>query len=346
VTAARDPWTLPAAAAFLDEVEAAHDAGLAIVCDDPAMPAAWMDALAARLRLRTQDVLAVQVEAGCSPATAIADQLGCSPQLQAFLDSRHYGTSAIVDLAPLVEKAHNEWWTFLARFWEARDRAGAGISLIIAGVKPTARLPSGLEHIVWGSRLRRLDVAIWADMHAPDERAEPLASLATALGVELCGWRLDLVSEIVRAGRDDLIDPISWLERREAVPIEGPRRFSGTEMRCAIELVRMGGRAELERRTWRAHLTALFPWIEDLRQDAISRHRKLLRIDDHLRALGVRDIEEIELGALAWQLRTRVAREEAVRLECLARIRNALAHRKPASPEDLEQILKASARQL
>ncbi len=345
MTEARNPWALPAAMAFLDEVEAAHDAGLVIISDDPAMPPAWMDALEARLQLRRQDVLPIQADAGISPAAAIADQLGCSPQLQAFLDSRYYGTSLTLDLAPLVEDARKEWWTFLARFWEARDRAGAGIALIIAGIKPTTRLPSGLRCIAWGHRLRRLDVAIWADMHAPDERTEPLASLATALGVELCGWRLDLVSEIVRAGRDDLIDPISWLERREAIPIEGPRRFSGTEMRCAIELVRSGDRAELDRRTWRAHLTALFPWIEDLRQDAISRHRKLLKIDDHSRALGVRDVEEIELGALAWQLRSKVAREEAVRLECLARIRNALAHRRPASPEDLEQILKASTRQ-
>jgi hypothetical protein len=113
-------------------------------------------------------------------------------------------------------------------------------------------------------------------------------------------------------------------------------------MRCPVALLRAGNHAELERRIWRAQLTALFPWIEEVRQDVIARYRRMLTVDEHLLALGVRDVEEIELGALARQLRSRMPRDDAYRLDSLGRIRNALAHRKPATPEDLQLTLRST----
>lgn len=339
---ARDPWLLPSAAAFLDEIEAAHDEGIAFIVADPAMPDGWERALTMRLRIRGQDVLPARAEAGCLPAAVVADELHCPRTLQALVESRHLGTSVIVNLSALGAEARADWCTFLLRFKEARERAESGVALVVAGGQPSDKLPSGLRRLHWNSRLRRLDVAIWADLNTPEERAEPLAALATALGVELCCWRLDLAAEIVRSSRSDLIDPVSWLERRDCALIPGERSFGGFPMRCPIAVLRDGDRAELERRVWRAHLSALFPWIEDLRQAVITRHRGRLRVDDHLRSLGVRDIKEIEFGALAWQLRPQVDRNEAARLDCLARIRNALAHGKPASPEDLELALKGN----
>lgn len=296
--------------------------------------------MTARLHERHQDVHSVEAETNCAPAATIARSLHCSPQLPELVQARYLGVSVIVDIASFDARARAGWWTFLARFRDAREKAGTGVALIVSGVHRTDKLPLEVRTIVWGDRLRRLDVALWADMHAAEERTEPLAGLAAALGVELCGWRLDLVAEVVRAGRDDLIDPLAWLERREDEPIEGERRLGGVAMRCPIALLREGKKVELERRIWRAHLSALFPWIEDLRQKAIDRHRRLLRINDHLRALGISDVSEIELGPLAWQLRSQVGRDEAARLDRLARIRNALAHRKPAPADDLDLALR------
>ena len=336
-----DPWSLPSAAAFLDELEAAHDRGLAAVGADPAMPNGWERALRARLHARPQQVSSAVAEPGREPADILAEILGSEAHVGAMCNAAHCSTTVSVDLSGLDQAARRSWWIFAARFRDARDEAGVGASLVLAGVPAKERLPDGLGCLHWGDRMRRVDIAIWADLNAPTERPEPLASLAAALAVELCGWRLDLAEAIVRAGQDDLMDPVAWLERRGAEPLEGARQFGGSAMRCAMALLRAGDRMELERRIWRAQLASVFPWIEEARQAAVTRYRRLLVVDEHLQALGVRDVDEIELGALARQLRNRLPREEAQKLDCFGRIRNALAHRKPAPPADLAVALRA-----
>lgn len=336
-----DPWLLPSAAAFLDEIEAAHDRGLAVIGADPAMPDGWDRALRARLEARPQEVCAEVAEPGRQPVETLAALLESAAHIGAMCNAVFCTTTVIVDLSELDLASRRAWSTFAARFHDARDEAGLGATLVLAGVTGQERLPDGLRCLRWGDRMRRVDIAIWADLHAPAERPEPLASLAAALAVELCGWRLDLAEAIVRAGRDDLMDPVGWLERRGADPLDDARQFGGSAMRCPMALLLAGDRMELERRIWRAQLVAVFPWIEEARQAIVTRYRRLLTVDEHLRALGVRDIEEIELGALARQLRTRIPREEAQRLDCFGRIRNALAHRKAAPPMDLALALPA-----
>ena len=337
-----DVWSVPAAAAFLDEIESTHGLGLVIVRADLALPAGWDQALGDRLRARHLEFRAAEPRPGVAPAKVLAERLECLATLDAMVQPDLHSVSLLADIRALEGRLRAEWWTFLERFAIARSRAGTGAALIVYGAHPAEKLPSNLSAVTWGDRVRRLDVALWSDMHAPEERAEPLASLASALALEMCSWRLDLVAEIVRASREHLIDPLTWLESRNEPPIEGKRRFGSAQMACPIALVRRGDRAELERRVWRAQLSALFPWIEDLRLGVVERHRKRLRLDDHLRALRVSDVSEIELGALAWQLCSQVSREEAMQLESLARIRNSLAHRKPASREDLEILLSNS----
>ena len=114
-------------------------------------------------------------------------------------------------------------------------------------------------------------------------------------------------------------------------------------MSCPIALLDQGAESEIRGRIWLAQLTALFPWIETHRQKVIGRHRKLLRVDDRLRAFGVTSVDEIEFGALAWQLNSRIARMEAEMITCFAQMRNDLAHRKPVNPGDLDRTLRGAA---
>lgn len=72
----------------------------------------------------------------------------------------------------------------------------------------------------------------------------------------------------------------------------------------------------------------------------VERYRKMLQVDEHLKRLGVESVEELELGALEWQLSRKLDRREANRLAALARVRNALAHRKPAFSEDVRLLLE------
>lgn len=139
----------------------------------------------------------------------------------------------------------------------------------------------------------------------------------------------------MRSGLDDLADPVAWLRRRNEMPI------TGATPRCPLDCLRSKDAAELDRRVWRAQLSTIFPEIESQRLAIVAKHRSSLRVDDHLRERGVSSVEEVELGALYFQLRRVVTRAEAERLELLARARNSLAHRVPVSARDTSLLLRA-----
>ena len=167
--------------------------------------------------------------------------------------------------------------------------------------------------------------------------------LAAALAVGHCGWRLDLAAEIARARREDLLNPFGWLTLRAGFGASPPCSLGGLHMSCPIALLDQGAESEIRSRIWLAQLTALFPWIERHRQKVIGRHRKLLRVDDQLRAFGMTSVDEIEFGALAWKLNSRIARMEAEMITCFAQMRNDPAHRKPVNPTDLDRTLRGAA---
>lgn len=227
---------------------------------------------------------------------------------------------------------------FLGRFLKERAAAGAGLAVLLL-TSASCKGGDGLPLVAWNGRLRRIDVTIWADLHAPLERPEPLAMLAAALAVDLCGWRLDLAAEIARARRQDLLDPFNWLKLRMG-HAASPCRLNGQGMACPLALFEQGKDDEIRGRIWRAQLTALFPWLETHRQRVIEQHRRLLRVDQHLHDLGVRDVSDLEFGALAWQLRNRLGRAEVETIDTLAALRNDLAHRKAVRPDFLDRALR------
>jgi hypothetical protein len=191
----------------------------------------------------------------------------------------------------------------------------------------------------WNDRLRRLDITIWADIHAPADRPEPLATLASALAVELCAWRLDLAAAIAQAPKEDLLNPIGWLRRRDEAAVPGGRKFGRPDVECPLQLLSGGRISELGVRIWRAQLSAFFPWLEEQRLGLVRKYRSKLHIDEHLRNLGAEDAEDIELGPMAFQLRGRIPGREARLVQALARVRNELAHGRPAVSQDLSDAI-------
>ncbi len=337
-----DPWRLPSAAAWLDEIEEELDLGLLIVPADGAMPPSFDAALRGRLSARHWSVDRVQPDSTETPATSLAEPLGVASSLDGLLTSSLYEHALIVDLSQIDPDACNAWQIFLQRFYAKRRSLPGRLAILLQGVTSDWADASNLPALAWADRLRRLDVTIWADLHAPTERPEPLATLATSLAVELCAWRLDLAAAIVQARTEDLIDPLAWLSRRDELALSGQRRFGSGPLECPLHLLAKSRHNDLERRIWRAQLSAFFPWLEEQRLDMIRRHRPKLRLDEHLRRLGVRDADDIELGALAWQLEGSVSPNELAFAQCLARIRNSLAHRVPAIPHDLREALRCA----
>lgn len=342
MTLVRDAWLLPSPSAFLGEVEAAAESGLALVADDPEVLAGWQDDLLRRLRERHWSTHALRAEDGIQPAPALGTLLGCPPTIEALVSDGLREHIVVVDLSVLADDARSSWRLFAERFSERRRARSGGLALVFCGVDERWRGTPGLAPVEWADRLRRVDVSIWADLHAPPDRPEPLASLAAALAVELCVWRLDLAAEIAAASRGDLLDPLGWLSRRDERPVQRSRSFGGRIAACPIWLLREEDFASLERRVWRAQLIAFFPWLEELRQQLVERHRHSLRIDEHLEAIGVTSIEEMELGSLATQLWSTLPRRDHQVISALARIRNDLAHRSAAAADDLDLALSAA----
>ena len=333
---ADDPWQLPSARAFLDEIErATRDRGGVVMTDASTPP----DVGAAIVR-RIQDghvYHRLKVASDTSPLVTLSDELGMDPDVDAIA-----ATETVAIIEPTRE-TQASWATLVGRLIRARADSDYGLQpfLLWTGDDPP---PGDLPRIDWGGRLRRMDVAVWAELHAPLTRPEPIATLAAVLAVELCGWRLDLAAELASARMEDILDPLGWLEGRSDSSSDAIAQVNGAAMPCPLALAASGEVAALRTRVWRAQLSALFPWIEEQRQKVIARHRDRLRVDGRLRELGVTRVDDIEFGSLAYQLRGRVTPLEAGLVDGFAELRNDLAHRKPVRSETLERVLREAVR--
>lgn len=332
-------WRLPSATAFVDDVEMLLEQGLLLVPGDRAMPSDLDGAVRERLQRRSWVVEHLHPKPADLPASTIAGVLGGIPTLEGLLSNALTDHVVIVDLGS-PGAACDEWKVFLQRFHQARVQQGSGLGLLLTEVPSAWSSGTPLPVLSWGDRLRRLDVTIWADIHSPADRADPLATLASALAVELCAWRLDLAAAIAGAPKEDLLNPAGWLRRRDERPVTGGRHFGSRKVECPLALLAEGRTPELDQRIWRAQLAAFFPWLEELRLDLVRKHRSKLRLDEHLRKLGARDAEDIELGPMFFQLRGRLAGNEGRLLQALVHIRNDLAHGRPATPHDLDEAIR------
>ncbi|MBP7338707.1 hypothetical protein [Niveispirillum sp.] len=264
----------------------------------------------------------------------MADALGTAPTLEALLNSVLDQELVIIFLTGVGPDDLQEWSVFLKRLATARASGRAGPALLVADPPQGLDAPAEALPQIWRAGLRRGDRVIWAEEHLPAAREGLAADLAVMLAVELCAWRLDLAAMLVRAGLDDLAEPVGWLSRRTETPIVG------ADPPCPLDVLAAQRKGDLYQRIWKAQLTALFPALEGRRLEIVATYRSRLRIDEHLRSLGVTSIDQIELGALRFQLRSQLSRPELQRLETLTRARNALAHLQPVDPDDVLQLLR------
>ncbi|MEH6740384.1 MAG: hypothetical protein V7695_17860, partial [Sulfitobacter sp.] len=278
-----------------------------------------------------------------TPAETLAAVFRTVPRLEDLLSDTLDDQCAVLRFETIPISSRAQWALFLQRFAKRRAGQDHGIHILVPD------LPNGIEvaecEVVssWRTVLRRGDRVIWAEEHLPNSRGGVAEELAVALATEVCRWRLDLAAALARAGFDDLSDPMAWLERCDRDPDKQPTNDGNDDDHCPLALLRDEKVDVVTARVWRAQLISLFPLLEEERQRFVDRYRKMLRVDDHARRLGVESVEELELGALVWQLSRRLDRKEADRLVALSRVRNALAHRKPALSDDVRLLLERSS---
>jgi hypothetical protein len=330
-------WSLPGLAAWAEQVAIRLEAGIALVQADSGNPEEMEEAIFGKTRRLIPNPVE---ETKGTPAETLAAVFGTGPRLEDLLSDTLNDQCAIVRFETIPPNSRDQWSLFLRRFAKQRAGHNHGIHILVPD------LPKGTEVVeceavpLWRTALRRGDRVIWAEEHLPRSRSGAAEDLAVALATEVCRWRLDLAAALSQSGVDDLSDPMSWLVRCEGDPDQDPTYDANADDLCPLALLRDGKKEVVTTRVWRAQLISLFPLVEEQRQRLVYQYRKMLRVDEHARRIGVQSVEELELGALVWQLSRKLDRKEADRLAALARVRNALAHRKPALSEDVRLLLE------
>lgn len=174
--------------------------------------------------------------------------------------------------------------------------------------------------------------------------------LAVGVAMEVGAWDLDIVERIRSLPEAAAVRPDLHVERwsderigiwrgRAARWEDGTYDLFGGEPYVHPLLLAGNAPALLERRVWRGHVAALFPWLEEIRQDLARRYRRLLTIEA---ASYSGDIESLDWGPLCSQLGSRVPEVREFAHGC-RRLRNCLAHGSPALWQDVDACLEAHA---
>ncbi|GAB1363992.1 hypothetical protein MASR1M32_32280 [Rhodobacter sp.] len=284
-----------------------------------------------------------------SPVVQLATPFGVEPTRLALATPSLAQHLAVVDLSAAGPEAAAAWSQFTRDYAVTRQKEATGLSLLVLAEEAP---PQAFRVLDWHGRVPRADAGLWADIHAQTDRPEPLGGLIHAVAVELLGWRLDLVRSFMRVAQPDALDPISWLERRRERPGEALGQgqgcaFGGKAFACPLDLLRRDDWRGLQNRLWRAHLAAIFPWIEEQRQILLERHADQLEVGErHRRDYRVLDVRDLEISEIARQLRDRsiLQREEQIAVNAMGEIRKNLAHRMPAHRNDLRNAISYAPR--
>ncbi len=336
-----EPWHLRSGVQFLDEVtEALYDGG-AWITPDASFPDDFVGALQNRLHDDRWRVVSLPAAGPDKPLNRVAEVFDMSPTRLALTTPALAQHVVVVDLRDARPAETASWFEFATRFAPTRRKEGTGLSLCVLS---QSEPPPDMRAPAWLGRIRRADAALWADMHAQTDRPEPLGHLIHAISIELLGWRLDLAQSFMQVAVSDALDPLAWLARREEKPQAMASEFGGQRFDCPLYLLGQHESQQLRNRLWRAHLTAIFPWIEDQRQYLLTQYRGALTLSDlHREKLRVTDVAELEVSEIARQLRelALLPRDAQAACSALGEIRKDLAHRKPAKPQDLAKALDA-----
>jgi hypothetical protein len=172
--------------AFLQEAAELLSSG-GVLVGGPSLPPGLPGGLETFLRKRNPTLVIRRLvpAAAAIPIQMVAAEFGIDArdlsELVGLLD--HIAIIDLVEMGPAKEG----WLTFLRRIMAAQSgRDSCFSAFLILREMPKSR--EGLPIVEWRGRLRRLDIAIWADLHSPLQRSEPLA----ALGEALAPWKLGL----------------------------------------------------------------------------------------------------------------------------------------------------------
>lgn len=209
------------------------------------------------------------------------------------------------------------------RFWQKRGELGPAL-IILYPFEWSIPVNTKMSHFSWADTgFQRIDSTIWALTNLI-EHAEPLGIFAEALAVEAGEQDLNLVAKIASASKDDLEKPIDLLHR------------ISPNMTDTI----------VNKYIWRAQVRAFLPWIEECRQLFVYEYSQYLSIDERQEMLRVKEIRDIEIGGIEYQLRDAgcLTPHQQDLIWALSHMRRAIAHGKVCESRHLSVALSKARR--
>lgn len=206
-----------------------------------------------------------------------------------------------------------------------------------------------ISHRTWNGCVGELDMLLYGAGLLQERRLQLSAGqlhLLAATIAKVALWDPELAERLAEGTPQEVLDPRGLLRA-----VADERGWTGTtpaswelgtagavdgrEHPHSALLVRSDPQGLLKSRLWTAQASVLLPAVEERRQWIVRQVRPQLTLPFHNGYGMVEDAFDLEIGSLAYQLRTRsVPARLRGQVERLVRVRNALAHREPLAPSD------------
>ena len=252
-----------------------------------------------------------------------------------YLGSRR--NLAINDYDIWVTGVHNKqdltkWADFVTRYHAAAKDAEPHAAFFIEYDGPDMK-PGSVERI--SCQVERYDCRVFCLEMAAELSQAPLRDYLAELALSIGGRQPELCAALLEAGDRLLDDPISTARQ----VLDAARDSYGKPFPARTE-------TELNSAVWLAAVALLFPLMERYRIGFIERHKmELYRFLPISNSNGdeVTEPFDLEIGALCYiiaNLRVHLfTPAEVSGLRLCRRIRNQLAHNKPADRADVEAVM-------
>lgn len=351
-----DWWDLPGPSRFLETAvqRIAFDEGGVVGLSLPALrPRRLIEALTRALEkngaLRVVTVNPSSTKVGRSPAHMLAAAAGASPgSIRSTADL--LGSRDLANMIFIVDAVEAEAWSswsiFLRSFRGERLRAGRitapSVVIVAPRTLPTSEVAAvlGSDMLRWRSVVARADMQLYVDavLGRPTGVAERTAAATIA---EVACWDPNMVGELAALKLQDQIDPRGILTAA-SLPLGYPSWSNGlVDIMDGAPHVHTLGLLDspklLARRIWRAHVSVLFPAIEQVRQTFVRRYRAMLEL--HLpfdkpfangRVRTFVDPLDLEIADVSRFLQDDIGAWECRLLRDFANLRTSMAHIEPA----------------
>jgi hypothetical protein len=360
-------WSLPGPHSFvLDVVDALEAGSSAILALPPTTPAGLRASLIANLDLRgmlewrTVDlsgsgriaqVLASQlIPLARRPPRAFANDIALDSGLR---------TTVIHVSGIELETRFTEFAAFFAEFLScvrhiAKSKRAAPrlIFDLPQALLGDSRIGSDRDIVrmfEWRGRVRPSDVQLYVSTRMHGRNGLGPTNLFERIVVEFAGWDGSMADQLCKWPDADLLHPYAglqriaraWEHRSLSWKAGTEDMFGGRRLSHILHHVSIGDSQEITKRLWRAHVSEVFPWLEEMRAALIDCFRDSITLP-HVSENNevINDADLLEIGQLYWNLRYLSRLPDArLQLVFLCRLaRNDLAHRRPVDTQRLRSL--------